>query len=61
MAHFIPCYKKSDARHVPKLFFNKVIRLHGLPKSIVLDRDTRSTNHFLRTLLKKLGTMLTLI
>jgi len=58
MAHFISCHKMDDANKISRLLFREVVRLHGLPKSIVSDRDPKFVGHFFRTLLEKLATKL---
>jgi len=58
MAHFVAMHTDNNAEYVSKLYLENIFRLHGLPKVIVSDRDTKFTGHFWRALQKLLGTKL---
>ena len=46
MAHFILCSKTSSASKVANLVFAEIVKLYGLPKTIVSDRDVRFMSYF---------------
>jgi E3 ubiquitin-protein ligase DOA10 len=54
------CLYKIHTRQLQllKFFFNNVVQLHGLPKTIVSDRDKVFTNNFWRELFQLLDTKL---
>jgi hypothetical protein len=46
-AHFVPVKHPYTAQHIAHIFFSNVVKHHGLPRSIVSDRDRVFTSHFL--------------
>ena len=58
-ANFIPIKIRSLER-LAGLYVSEIVRLHGVPSSIVSDRDPRFTSRFWESLHKALGTKLRL-
>ena len=46
MVHFLPYQTTYDATQVANHYFKDVVRIHGIPKSMVLDRGNRFMSHF---------------
>ncbi|GJP62218.1 hypothetical protein CLOP_g19306 [Closterium sp. NIES-67] len=58
MAHFIACQQTITAEQTAQMFIANVIRLHGLPTAIILDRGPKFTSNFWRHLWDQFGTKL---
>ncbi|MCO5594195.1 hypothetical protein L7F22_048219 [Adiantum nelumboides] len=57
-AHFVPARKKIKSDHMVKLFMHNIFKYHGMPQSIVCDRDPRMTSLFWKALFENMGTTL---
>jgi hypothetical protein len=55
-SHFIPCYTTNSAKDIAWYFYHNIIRLHGVPESIISDRDVRFNSDFWKSLCQQLGT-----
>ena len=56
--HFIPVRIDYSMDRLAELYVDEIIRLHGVPLSIVSDRDPRFTSRFWKELQSTLGTRL---
>ena len=57
-AHFLPVNVEDSLEKLAKLYVDEIVRLHGVPVSIVSDRDPRFTSRFWPSLQTALGTRL---
>ena len=59
-AHFLPMRETYSSEKLSEMFVKEIIARHGVPVSIVSDRDTRFTSRFWRKFHEQLGTRLCL-
>lgn len=57
-AHFIPLRHPFNAAQVARAFWDNIVKLHGIPKSIASDHDRVFTGTLWRELFTKAGTKL---
>ncbi|CAN4084894.1 unnamed protein product [Withania somnifera] len=55
-AHFMPTHSSYSAERLARIYIREVVRLHGVPISIISDRGTRFTLKFWRAVRRDLGT-----
>jgi hypothetical protein len=57
-AHFIPVKLTHKATNIVDIYMREIARLHGIPKTIVFDRDPKFTSNFWKGLFNGFGTNL---
>ncbi|KAL5573095.1 hypothetical protein UlMin_022693 [Ulmus minor] len=57
-AHFLPIKITYSLEQLAELYVRDVVRLHGVPMSIISDRDSRFTSTFWRSVQRAMGTKL---
>ncbi|KAG8499001.1 hypothetical protein CXB51_005389 [Gossypium anomalum] len=57
-AHFVPVCTDYSLQRLARLYVVEIVRSHGVPVSIISDRDPRSTSPFWKKLHEVLGTRL---
>jgi hypothetical protein len=45
-SHFIPIKSTCKEIYISNIFMKEIFRLHGMPKEIISDRDTKFTSNF---------------
>ena len=55
-AHFLGMKTTDTTETLSQLYIREIVRLHGVPLSIVLDRDSRFVARFWKSLQQAMGT-----
>jgi hypothetical protein len=55
MTRLIPCKTTDTAKRIASLFTDHIWKIHGLPKVIISDRDTKFTSEFWKDLMRSLN------
>ncbi|CAI7875846.1 unnamed protein product [Closterium sp. NIES-54] len=58
MGHFIPTNATATAEATARLFFDRIITIHGIPATLISDRDPKFTSKLWKELMGLLGTKL---
>ncbi|GJX89814.1 putative reverse transcriptase domain-containing protein [Tanacetum coccineum] len=59
-AHFLPIRENDPLYKLARLYLNRIVARHGIPVSIICDRDRRFTSNFWKSFQKALGTDLSM-
>ncbi|GJQ97295.1 putative reverse transcriptase domain-containing protein [Tanacetum coccineum] len=57
-AHFLPMKETDTMEKLTRQYLKEVVSRHGVPVSIISDRDSKFTSHFWKSLNEALGTQL---
>ncbi|GKC31563.1 putative reverse transcriptase domain-containing protein [Tanacetum coccineum] len=57
-AHFLPIREDYKTKKLARIYINEIVARHGVPVSIILDRDGRFASYLWQALHKALGTKL---
>ncbi|GJX18144.1 putative reverse transcriptase domain-containing protein [Tanacetum coccineum] len=59
-AHFLPMKETDSTENLTRLYMKEIVARHGIPVSIIFDRDSHFTSRVWQSLHKALGTQLNL-
>jgi hypothetical protein len=57
-AHFLPIHTTCNAKRYAEIYLDQIVRLHGIPKTIISDRGAQFITRFWEQLQDALGTKL---